>query len=204
MDPWAKLSSLIVTVSCLAPLGCTIVEKNETSIDFSAISGVFEISQFNRNDDGCDNAENSVLGSQSDKFLLSQGGTVLDVSFLTVYTCENLEDCREKSRALNNGLAVSSVYRYTVDQVGVQGFEGLRVSEEGQRQSGLCQGFEVKNVTISATSERVLNVRAETYSIVDFAPDSSLGCDGNIAKSYLPKSQCTGLEILAADFVSEI
>jgi hypothetical protein len=164
-----------------------------------AVVGIYNVADLTRSEGFC--AEGGVSILQQDTFAVAFVESAFGFELLTVLSCADPQNCRDKA-ANRNGFAID--FSYSVQFLEDNGDLTGEGASTGFEMNGTCTEGEVFDVTLTLADTGALRVEKAIVVADDYAADSEGFCTTDLAREAAVGNQCFALEVLTATFAEEL
>jgi len=199
----ARVLLPVALAVALGGLGCDDDGGGGPSAVRSSFQGIWSITAWSRNPDGCDAPGESILESERDRFMLVQGCTfsfpgLSSGSYLQAVGCESAEACEEE-RCGDNEISFGGwSFEGGDDDAGWRGDASSAYASGGAE---TCEGEARTFVLRREGDGLVLEERATR--VTGLARDAEGHCDTDAARQAASGQPCSELERLELRLATE-
>jgi hypothetical protein len=163
-----------------------------------AVVGIYNVGDLTRTEGGCFEGGVSIL--QQDTFAVAFVESAFGFELLTVLSCADPQNCRDKA-ANRNGVAID--FSYTVQFLEDNGDLTGEGASTGFDMNGTCTDGEVFDTTLTLDTG-ALRVEKAIVIADDYPADSEGFCTTDRARDAAVGNLCFAFEVLTATFAEEL
>lgn len=163
-----------------------------------AVVGIYSVTDLTRSEGVCVEGGVSIL--QDDTFAVAFRERVFGIDLLTVLSCSDPQNCRDKA-ADRNGVAID--FSYTVQFVEPGGELTGEGASTGFEMNGTCTDGEVFDTTLTLDNG-ALRVEKAIVVADDYPANSEGFCTTDSARKAAVGNICFVLEVLTATFAEDL
>ncbi len=191
--------ALFVALSLFTATACSSGEFDTLAND---AEGIYQIQSHNENSLACEPGGDSLLGPDSDQYLVAQKRDVFGTPLLYVWSCASPADCRAKLAAFDAGQSIQLDFSFIMHDADGDALIG----------GGASTGFGIDGVCTEGTvTETAITVDANGLSLVqqttladDYAQDGDGFCTTDLARDAAAGNACSEMTTLTAVYVEPL
>jgi hypothetical protein len=212
MGGFRQITEVLAVCGGLALAGCGGSDDEQEAGGISegtarALSGVYQLTRFTRNDSACDVEGPSVVAELTDTFFVMASTTVFGQRLLQLASCSSIDDCRSKAEAMKSLGFYSMEYSFgfsrELNPTHLTGFEAT--TGWTPLDGNMCTGRDYSDHSLTANSDASVVVESRTTQLAD-RPQEDGFCVVRPAesKAEAAKLPCSELRVLAGAKVAEL
>ena len=170
------------------------------------LEGIYQLESYKKNLSSCDSEGTSVLEQESEKFFFLKEKDVLGQSLLYVFSCLDVDSCKEKLTKFEDGEGFTISYSFTLSEGNDNdGYVGKLASTGfGDRKEGLCKDGRVQNQSLNKIEEGKILIRSEITYADDYPMDEDGFCTTTGTEEAVKGKPCSELHSIIGVFVESL
>ena len=170
------------------------IEDTQDTTSLTAPEGLFPISSYFYNEEGCDDAGGDRLSEIEDRYMFFYYGDVFGQEYISAYGCSNAEGCAAIEDAINNAEMFMVGLNYTFSEEREDGsLAGITQSTGFSSGDGMCTNTTREAMVLTFT-ETGMEINVEIFEGEDYAEDADGYCTTDAAAVACENASCAFLE----------
>ncbi len=190
-----KSVALSLLFFCIA--GCS-----DDDAALEGATGIYELQSYSINSMSCDALGESQLGPNLDGFFAAHIFRYAGFTELSLMSCADVADCRDKLAKKDAGELAGSDFIYSVTRAEGGELVGQQAST-GYEIDGFCTNGYVSKTVVTIEGDLLTLVEERTIAD-DYPPDSDGYCTTDLSQDAVAGKSCGERDVLTAVFVEEL
>ena len=159
-----------------------------------APEGLFPISAYHYNENGCDDAGADRLSEIEDRYMFFQHGEFFGQEYISAYGCADLDGCTEIEDAIANQEAFLLGLSYTFSEEREDGaLTGITQSTGFSSSDGICTEPTREEMILTYTDNGI-EIHVEIFTGEDYEEDEDGYCTTDAAAIACENASCSSIE----------
>ena len=168
----------------------------------ASFEGVYEVLDYTRNPDSCENGGDSILDDNSQSHFVIYSSTFFGFTLVSAMGCDTIAACKD---AVENPTAMIISYSFSFDRISdAGGMSGTERSSGFSSAEDICKEPSVRYTEFTSQGDGLVELVKNTHYGEDYPADSEGYCTTDLGYEASKDSPCAERVTLTGKFVEAL